>query len=138
MGVFARQHHTHPPTGPTATSQVNWVSNSKDDRSGLRLCLWPTRAGRLHCRCHGVGRPCGQAGKLGVNKGGDGVKQCHSKAKDVKLWALEARRSLVLDLLDCWVEKCERSATVEALLTALSHPNFKDMKIRVERMINMS
>ena len=108
--VFARQHHTHPPTGPTATSQVtplldsgpfpiwfekcadldllcvfywkhkdgqninviindvalyreslrtdtaqvNWVSNYKDDRSGLRLCLWPTRAGRLHCRCHGA------------------------------------------------------------------------------------
>merc|ERR1712210_448184 len=58
-------------------------------------------------------------------------------AKDVKLWALEARRTLVLDLLDCWVEKCEGSATVEALLTALSHPNFKDMKLRVEKMINM-
>ena len=78
------------------------------------------------------------------------------QAKDVKLWALEARRNLVLTLLDCWVEKCEEDATVEVislkcfhslanpfplfkvLLTALSHPNFKDMKLRVEKMINMS
>ena len=76
------------------------------------------------------------------------------QAKDVKLWALEARRNLVLTLLDCWVEKCQEDATVEVislkcflcnlfhlfkvLLTALSHPNFKDMKLRVEKMINMS
>ena len=33
----------------------------------------------------------------------------------MKLWALEARRTLVLDLLDCWVEKCEGSATVEVI-----------------------
>ena len=59
-----------------------------------------------------------------------------------------------MTLLDCWVEKCEEDATVEVnsqfhslvesfppfkvLLTALSHPNFKDMKLRVEKMINMS
>ena len=35
------------------------------------------------------------------------------QAKDVKLWALEARRNLVLVLLDCWVEKCAENATVE-------------------------
>ena len=51
------------------------------------------------------------------------------QAKDVKLWALEARRSLVLDLLDCWVEKCEGSATVEVIpkiakfLCNLLHPS---------------
>ena len=42
----------------------------------------------LHRRktpCVGVGRPCGQAGKLGVNKGGDGLKQCHSKVRGL-LW----------------------------------------------------
>ena len=38
------------------------------------------------------------------------------QAKDVKLWALEARRNLVLTLLDCWVEKCEEDATVEVIL----------------------
>ena len=37
------------------------------------------------------------------------------QAKDVKLWALEARRNLVLTLLDCWVEKCEEDATVEVI-----------------------
>ena len=37
------------------------------------------------------------------------------QAKDNKLWALEARRNLVLTLLDCWVEKCEEDATVEVI-----------------------
>ena len=33
--------------------------------------------------------------------------------------------------------QCEDEATVEALLTALSHENFTDIKLRVEELINV-
>ena len=56
----------------------------------------------------------------------------------MRLWALSARRDLVLALLEAWVERCQEDATVEVLLTALSHPNFKDVKLRVEKLINTS
>ena len=64
--------------------------------------------------------------------------QANPQAKDVRLWALSARRDLVLALLEAWVERCQEDATVEVLLTALSHPNFKDVKLRVEKLINTS
>ena len=51
------------------------------------------------------------------------------QAKDVKLWALEARRNLVLVLLDCWVEKCAENATVEVTFQGVwprPYPQKKD------------
>ena len=56
----------------------------------------------------------------------------------MKLWALPARRELVVVLLDTWVDKCQEEATVEVLLAALDHPNFKDVKLRIEKLINLS
>ena len=36
-----------------------------------------------------------------------------------------------------WVLECEDEATVEILLTALTHENFTDVKIKVEDLINI-
>ena len=41
-------------------------------------------------------------------------------------------------LLEEWIVECEEEATVEVLLTALSHENFTDVKLRVEGMINLA
>ena len=36
-----------------------------------------------------------------------------------------------------WIAECEDQATVEALLMALSHEHFTDIKIKVEDIINI-
>ena len=36
-----------------------------------------------------------------------------------------------------WIAECEDQATVEALLMALSHEHFTDIKIKVEDIINV-
>jgi len=59
------------------------------------------------------------------------------EAKDVKFWTLGARREMVRKLLSEWLVECEDEATVEVLLSALSHENFTDVKIKVEEMINV-
>jgi len=37
-----------------------------------------------------------------------------------------------------WIAECEDQATVEALLMALSHEHFTDIKIKVEDIINVN
>lgn len=44
---------------------------------------------------------------------------------------------MVRKLLSEWLVECEDEATVEVLLSALSHENFTDVKIKVEEMINV-
>ena len=44
---------------------------------------------------------------------------------------------MVRKLMAEWVEECEDEATVESLLTALTHHNFTDVKIKVETMIHL-
>ena len=41
-------------------------------------------------------------------------------------------------LLEEWIAEFEDEATVEALLTALSHENFTDVKLRIEVLINIA
>ena len=41
-------------------------------------------------------------------------------------------------LLEEWILECEDEATVEALLTGLSHENFTDVKLRIEGLINLA
>ena len=60
------------------------------------------------------------------------------QAKTEKLWNAQARREVVQSVLDSWIEECRDDATVEALLLALSYPDFKDMKMRIESMIELS
>jgi len=60
------------------------------------------------------------------------------EAKDERFWTLGARREMVRRLLAEWILECEDEATVEALLTALSHENFTDIKLRVEELINVA
>jgi len=59
-------------------------------------------------------------------------------AKTEKLWNAQARREVVQSVLDSWIEECRDDATVEVLLVALSYPDFKDMKMRIEGMIELS
>ena len=59
------------------------------------------------------------------------------QAKEEQLWTLAARREIVKKLLEEWIAEFEEEATVEALLTALSHENFTDVKLRIESLINM-
>jgi hypothetical protein len=60
------------------------------------------------------------------------------QAKDEKLWTLGARKELVKKLLEEWIMECEDEATVEGLLTGLSHENFTDVKLKIEGLINLA
>ena len=44
---------------------------------------------------------------------------------------------MVKKLLEEWIAEFEEEATVEALLTSLSHENFTDVKLRIESLINL-
>ena len=49
-----------------------------------------------------------------------------------------ARRDVVENVLDTWTSDLEDEATVEGLLRALNYPDFKDVKMRVEKIIQMA
>ena len=46
-----------------------------------------------------------------------------------------ARREVVESLLDSWLDHSQEDATLEVLLTALSAPDFKDIKMRIESLV---
>ena len=54
------------------------------------------------------------------------------------MWNPQARREVVQNILDSWTGEFPDDATVEVLLTALSYPDFKDLKMRFEKMIEES
>lgn len=60
------------------------------------------------------------------------------EAKNDKAWTFQARKEMVKKLLAEWIAECEDQATVEALLMALSHEHFTDIKIKVEDIINVN
>ena len=57
------------------------------------------------------------------------------EAKTDKMWTALARREVVESLLDSWLRFSEEEATLEVLLTALSAPDFKDIKMRIESLV---
>ena len=59
------------------------------------------------------------------------------QAKEEKLWSLSARREVVHKVLEEWIKECDEEATVEVLLTDLSYPDFKDVKLRIEKIIHL-
>lgn len=65
------------------------------------------------------------------------AKENDQNAKDEKLWSLSARREVVHKVLEEWIKECDEEATVEVLLTALSYPDFKDVKLRIEKLIHL-
>jgi hypothetical protein len=44
---------------------------------------------------------------------------------------------VVHKVLEEWINECNEEATVEVLLTALSYPDFKDVKLRIEKLIHL-
>ena len=64
------------------------------------------------------------------------------QAKSEKLWTAVARREVVEAVLEDWLELCqesqeEQTASLEVLLTALSTPEFKDIKMRIESLVSL-
>ena len=45
---------------------------------------------------------------------------------------------MVQTVLDAWVSEAGEEATLEILLLALNYPDFKDVKMRVERMVHLA
>ena len=45
---------------------------------------------------------------------------------------------MVQTVLDAWVSETGEEATLETLLFALNYPDFKDVKMRVERMVHLA
>ena len=41
-------------------------------------------------------------------------------------------------VLDSWTNDLDDEATVEGLLRALNYPDFKDVKMRIEKIIQMA
>ena len=60
------------------------------------------------------------------------------QAKSEQLWTWTARRDVVQTVLDSWVSEGGEEATLEILLLALNYPDFKDVKMRVERMVHLA
>ena len=60
------------------------------------------------------------------------------QAKSEQLWTWTARRDVVQTVLDAWVSEAGEEATLETLLLALNYPDFKDVKMRVERMVHLA
>ena len=60
------------------------------------------------------------------------------QAKSEQLWTWTARRDVVQTVLDSWVSEAREEATLEILLLALNYPDFKDVKMRVERMVHLA
>ena len=54
------------------------------------------------------------------------------------LWAVQARRALLFRILDKWVKKNSKEAIVEKLVIALSVSGFMDVKLRVEKLLEMN
>lgn len=61
-----------------------------------------------------------------------------ANAKNEKLWNPQVRREVVQNILDTWTSTFRDDATVEVLLLALCYPDFRDLKMRVEKMIEQS
>ena len=53
-------------------------------------------------------------------------------------WSESARRALLFLFLDKWVKKNSEEAVVEKLVTALSVSGFLDVKLRVEKLLEMN
>ena len=51
------------------------------------------------------------------------------------LWSRKARRKLLLHILKEWVKVNSKKTTVKKLMTALSLPEFFDVKLRVEKLL---
>lgn len=60
------------------------------------------------------------------------------QAKNEKMWNPQARREVVQNILDSWTSEFQDDATVEVLFIALCYPDFKDLKMRFEKMIEES
>ena len=66
------------------------------------------------------------------------IVQVNVQAKSEQLWTWTARRDVVQTVLDAWVSEAGEEATLEILLLALNYPDFKDVKMRVERMVHLA
>eukprot|EP00090_Calanus_glacialis_P004985 TRINITY_DN13802_c0_g1_i1.p1 TRINITY_DN13802_c0_g1~~TRINITY_DN13802_c0_g1_i1.p1 ORF type:complete len:132 (-),score=35.11 TRINITY_DN13802_c0_g1_i1:136-531(-) len=64
------------------------------------------------------------------------AKEKYNEAKDNDhLWSRKARRKLLLHILKEWVKVNSKKTTVKKLMTALSLPEFFDVKLRVEKLL---
>ena len=65
--------------------------------------------------------------------------QLNFQAKNFdNLWAVQARRAFLFRILDKWVKMNSEKAIVEKLVNALSVSGFMDVKLRVEKLLEMN
>ena len=54
---------------------------------------------------------------------------------DAQLWSARARRKVLQAILNEWVKFNSKKTTVRKLMSALSVPDWFDVKLRVEKML---
>ena len=63
---------------------------------------------------------------------------CLQAKSDEQLWSERARRKVLQAILSEWVKVNKKKTTVKKLMTALSFPGWFDVKLRVEKMLEMN
>ena len=54
---------------------------------------------------------------------------------DTQLWSERARRKVLHAILSEWVKVNSKTTTVKKLMSALSFPDWFDVKLRIEKML---
>ena len=60
---------------------------------------------------------------------------CFQAKGDEQLWCQRARRKVMYAIVEEWLKLNSNKTTVKKLLSALSHPGWLDVKLRVETLL---
>jgi len=67
------------------------------------------------------------------------AKEGDKEAKSYeRLWTVTTRRAVLNKIMEEWVRLQKKEPTVRRLMTALSVPEFMDVKLRVENLLEMN